>query len=141
MTPLFGKVEANKCRVETLYVEDTNKVVKLFTTEGIRSLVAALPKIMQDTSVSPARSLALYGAWLCGKCLATTTVTLDHKLCHPQGGSFNLPHAESYAIMLLPHALSYTASDIAEVMNRRTPTRLCCCHMPSPTLHLILLES
>jgi hypothetical protein len=32
------------------------------------------------------------------------------------GGSFNLPHAENHVIVLLPHALTSTATDIAEVM-------------------------
>jgi alcohol dehydrogenase class IV len=59
--------------------------------------------------------MALYGAWLCGKCLATTTVALHHKLCHVLGGSFNLPHAETHAV-ILPHVLAYNATEIPEVM-------------------------
>lgn len=40
---------------------------------------------------------------------------LHHKLCHVLGGSFALPHAETHTIVL-PHALSYNAPAIPEVM-------------------------
>ena len=43
---------------------------------------------------------AQYGAWLCGMCLANTTIALHHKLCHVLGGAFDLPHAETHAIVL-----------------------------------------
>jgi len=79
------------------------------------SLAVALPMVLQEPSSSTARSLALYGAWLCAKCLATTTVALHHKLCHVLGGSFNLPHAEIHAV-ILPHAIAYNASEIPDIM-------------------------
>ena len=33
-------------------------------------------------------------------------MALHHKLCHTLGGSFDLPHAETHAIVL-PHATAY----------------------------------
>lgn len=89
----------------------------MFAAEGIRSLATSLPLIMADPSVVPCRSQALFGAWLCGKCLATTTVALHHKLCHVLGGSFGLPHAETHCI-ILPHAVAYTAPNIPQIMDR-----------------------
>lgn len=44
-------------------------------------------------------------------------MSLHHKLCHTLGGSFNLPHAETHAVVL-PHALAYNAPAIPEVMER-----------------------
>jgi alcohol dehydrogenase class IV len=35
-------------------------------------------------------------------------MALHHKLCHTLGGTFNLPHAETHAIVL-PHVLAYNA--------------------------------
>ena len=107
----------NRCTVEALYAKDTNPIVSLFATEGIRSLAGSLPLIIANPSMDLCRSLALFGAWLCGKCLATTTVALHHKLCHVVGGSFDLPHAETHSV-ILPHALAYTAPNVPEVMER-----------------------
>jgi alcohol dehydrogenase class IV len=44
-------------------------------------------------------------------------MALHHKLCHTLGGTFNLPHAETHAIVL-PHALAYNARSIPDVMAR-----------------------
>jgi alcohol dehydrogenase class IV len=49
--------------------------------------------------------------------LGTTTMALHHKLCHVLGGSFNLPHAETHAIVL-PHATAYNAPAVPEAMRR-----------------------
>jgi hypothetical protein len=81
-TPLFVKVQANKCKVEALYAVDINSIAKVLPQEEFVSLAAALLKIMQDPWSSSARPLAFFGSWLCEKCLATTTVALHHKLCH-----------------------------------------------------------
>ena len=39
--------------------------------------------------------------------LGTVGMALHHKLCHTLGGSFDLPHAETHAV-LLPHTVAYT---------------------------------
>ena len=44
-------------------------------------------------------------------------MALHHKLCHTVGGSFNLPHAETHAI-ILPHAFSYNALAVPEAVTR-----------------------
>jgi alcohol dehydrogenase class IV len=64
-----------------------------------------------------ARSDALYGAWLCGTALDSADMGLHHKLCHTLGGTFNLPHAQTHAIVL-PHALAYNAKAAPAAMQR-----------------------
>ncbi|KAL9105408.1 MAG: hypothetical protein Q9187_008715 [Circinaria calcarea] len=103
--------------VEALYARNTNPVTCLLAQEGIRTLAIALPEIMEEPSAQPARSKALYGAWLCGTFLGNVGIALHHKLCHSLGGSFNLPHAETHTIVL-PHALSYNAPKAVEPMMR-----------------------
>ena len=44
-------------------------------------------------------------------------MSLHHKLCHVLGGMFNLPHAETHAIVL-PHAAAYNAAAAPEAMSR-----------------------
>jgi alcohol dehydrogenase class IV len=84
--------------------------------EGIRALCISLPEIIKNLRDSEARSNALYGAWLAGCTIATTSVALHHKLCHVLGG-FGLPHAETHAIVL-PHALKYNRDAAPEAMGR-----------------------
>ncbi|KAK5991517.1 Maleylacetate reductase [Cladobotryum mycophilum] len=103
--------------VEALYAKDANPIASMFAVEGIRLLASSLPLIMNDPSAVSARSDALQGAWFCAKCLAMTSVSLHHKLCHVLGGSFSLPHAETHSI-ILPHALAYTAPSIPHVMQK-----------------------
>jgi maleylacetate reductase len=74
--------------------------------DGIAALARALPVILDDATDRDARSDALYGAWLCGVCLGSVGMSLHHKLCHVLGGTFNLPHAETHAVVL-PHAVAY----------------------------------
>jgi alcohol dehydrogenase class IV len=85
--------------------------------EGIRALGSALPRISKSPGDRSARRDALYGAWLCGTVLAGTAMALHHKLCHVLGGSFDLPHAETHAVVL-PHAVAYNAAAVPEAMSR-----------------------
>ncbi|PVI03963.1 putative maleylacetate reductase [Periconia macrospinosa] len=94
--------------VEALYAPDTNPIIRLMAKEGIGALSQALLIITASPQDLEARTKALYGAWLCGVCLGSTTMSLHHKLCHTLGGSFNLPHAETHAI-LLPHTFAYNS--------------------------------
>jgi alcohol dehydrogenase class IV len=101
--------------VEALYARDRNPIISLMAQEGIRSLAQALPRIKNDAHDVAARADALYGAWLCGTCLGAVGMALHHKLCHTLGGTFNLPHAETHAV-ILPHAVAYNASAEPQAM-------------------------
>ncbi|KAF5008123.1 hypothetical protein FDECE_5607 [Fusarium decemcellulare] len=103
--------------VEALYARTRNPIITLLAVEGTKSLADALPQLSKDPASKEARSSALYGAWLCGTCLGSVGMSLHHKLCHTLGGSFDLPHSETHTI-ILPHALSYNASAVPEVMKQ-----------------------
>ena len=103
--------------VEALYAQDANPVTSLMAQEAVRALAQALPVIVKDARNRDARSDALYGAWLCGICLGTVGMALHHKLCHTLGGSFDLPHAETHAVVL-PHAVAYNAPSTPDAMRR-----------------------
>lgn len=103
--------------MEALYSANANPVISLLAVEGIRALSTALPTIIDIPQDLEARSLAQYGAWLCGLALGSVGMSLHHKLCHTLGGSFNMPHAETHTI-ILPHALSYNSPKIPVVMER-----------------------
>lgn len=103
--------------VEGLYARDGNPVMALIAEEGIRALGLALPAIAAAPRDRQARTHALYGAWLCGTVLGNTAMALHHKLCHVLGGSFDLPHAETHAVVL-PHAVAYNAAAAPKAMAR-----------------------
>lgn len=103
--------------VEALYARDGNPVVSLMAEEGIRALCQSLPVIAKAPGDVPARTEAQYGAWLCGMCLGAVGMALHHKLCHVLGGTFDLPHAETHAIVL-PHAVAYNSSAAPTAMQR-----------------------
>ncbi|KMO35718.1 maleylacetate reductase [Methylobacterium aquaticum] len=103
--------------VEALYAQDRNPIVSLMAEEAIRALARALPAIAAAPQDRTARADALYGAWLAGACLGTVGMALHHKLCHVLGGSFDLPHAATHAVVL-PHAAAYNAPAAPEAMAR-----------------------
>lgn len=94
--------------IEGLYAADANPVTSMMAVAGIAALQKALPAICENPANLAARSDALYGSWLCGTVLGAVAMALHHKLCHTLGGTLNLPHAETHAI-LLPHTAAFNA--------------------------------
>jgi alcohol dehydrogenase class IV len=92
--------------VEAMYAKDRNPMISLLAKEAIRVFARSLPILIKQPADLPARSEALYGAWLAGTCLGAVGMSLHHKLCHVLGGAFNLPHAETHTV-ILPHAIAY----------------------------------
>jgi alcohol dehydrogenase class IV len=101
--------------VEALYAQDRNPIVDLLALEAIRKLADALPRIALCPEDQGAREAALYGALLAGACLGSVGMALHHKLCHTLGGTFDLPHAATHAVVL-PHAAAYNAPSVPAVM-------------------------
>jgi maleylacetate reductase len=102
---------------EGLYSRDGNPILALMAEEGIRAMAVGLRQVVQRPDDLEARRNCLYGAWLCGMVLGSAGMALHHKLCHALGGGFNLPHAETHAV-LLPHVLAYNADAAPGAMRR-----------------------
>ena len=102
---------------EGLYAPDTNPVIDALAEQGINACANALPRLLRNSRDLDARGDALVGAWLCGTVMGSITVGLHHKLCHTLGGSFNLPHAETHAVVL-PHAMAYNTAAAPHAMAR-----------------------
>jgi alcohol dehydrogenase class IV len=102
---------------EALYARDANPLTSSLAVQGIQALATALPRVVDAPGDREARARALYGAWLCGVCLATVGMGLHHKLCHTLGGSFELPHAQTHAV-LLAHAVAYNSAAAPIAMQR-----------------------
>ena len=101
--------------IEALYTQDRNPIISILAVDGLRSLVAALPQLLGDARNREARSNALYGAWACGTCLGAVGMALHHRICHVLGGSFELPHSETHAV-ILPHATAFNEVAVPELL-------------------------
>jgi len=106
---------------EGLYAHDGSPITDLMAEEGIRTtahMLSTLRALPAEAAV-PMDTLgqALHGAWLCGSVLGAVAMGLHHKICHALGGSFNLPHAQTHAVML-PHTLAYNAPAAPRAMAR-----------------------
>ncbi|AYF01556.1 maleylacetate reductase [Paracoccus yeei] len=100
---------------EGLYARDRSPLSSLMAVEGLRAFRDGLPQVTADPGDLSARGQTLYGAWLCGTVLGQVGMALHHKLCHTLGGSFDLPHAETHAV-ILAHALAFNAVAVPDLL-------------------------
>ena len=98
---------------EALYATDRTEETTALALDGLKAFVDGLPKVLNNPSDLDAREATQRGAWACGTVLGQVGMSLHHKLCHTLGGSFNLPHAETHAIVL-PHAIAYNARGVGQ---------------------------
>jgi maleylacetate reductase len=101
--------------VEALYARDRHPLSTIMATEGLKAMARALPRIVKEPRDAEGRTDALYGAWLCGSVLGQVGMALHHKICHTLGGSFDMPHSETHAVML-PHTAGFNAQAVPELM-------------------------
>jgi maleylacetate reductase len=90
---------------EALYAPDCSPITALAAKESARVTAVALPRVSANPRDIDARADLLYGSWLAGTALGSTTMSLHHKLCHVLGGTFDLPHAPVHTAVL-PHVLA-----------------------------------
>lgn len=100
---------------EALYAQDRTEATSELAKEGLRAFVEALPRVLADPQDIRAREETQRGAYACGAVLGAVGMALHHKLCHTLGGSFDLPHAETHAIVL-PHAVHFNAEAVPALL-------------------------
>jgi maleylacetate reductase len=101
--------------VEALYARDRDPLTSLMAAEALRRFAEGLPTVVARPDDLGARLATLYAAWLCGTVLGLVGMSLHHKLCHTLGGTFDLPHAETHAIVL-PHAAGFNAGAAGDAL-------------------------
>lgn len=100
---------------EAIYAPNRNAGSDALAVQGLAAFVTGLPQVLADPTNLRAREETLRGAWACGTVLGQVGMGLHHKLCHTLGGSFDLPHADTHAI-ILPHAIAYNARSAAALL-------------------------
>lgn len=96
--------------VEAFWAPRRNPVSSAIAEDGIRHLAAGLAD-------RAARDELLLGAYLAGSAFAVAGSGLHHKICHALGGAFDLPHAQTHAIVL-PYVLAFNAPHAADAVSR-----------------------
>jgi maleylacetate reductase len=103
--------------VEASYAEGSSPVITAMAIEGITALARALPQVLRDPDDLEVRSDLLYAAYLAGSTLASAGSGLHHKICHVLGGAYDLPHAETHAL-ILPHVVAFNTPAMPDAMDR-----------------------
>lgn len=101
--------------VEALYAANRSPLTDLLAAEAIRLLRRALPDCVEEPSSQPARTTALYGAYLAGTVLAGTGMALHHRICHVLGGAFGIGHGDANAV-ILPHVVAFNAPAVPDAI-------------------------
>ena len=94
--------------VEGIYATGHNPVTTALALEAIGAIARALPIVMRRPDDLDGRGELLYGAYLSGVVLGTTSAGLHHKLAHVLGGTYDLVHADAHSV-LLPHVVAFNA--------------------------------
>jgi alcohol dehydrogenase class IV len=94
--------------VDSMWAPRADPIDRALAAEGIRALRVGLPLVVKEPGGTEGREHALYGAYLSARAFASAGSGLHHKICHVLGGKFNLPHAQTHAVVL-PHVLAFNA--------------------------------
>ncbi|MDA7984014.1 MAG: maleylacetate reductase [Alphaproteobacteria bacterium] len=96
--------------VEGLYARDRSPETTELALRGLRAFAEGLPAVLETPRDLAARENTQRGAWACGAVLGRVGMALHHKLCHALGGAFDMPHAQTHAV-ILPHAAAYNEAE------------------------------
>ncbi|MBK0420034.1 maleylacetate reductase [Leucobacter sp. CSA1] len=95
--------------IDSLWAPRADPINAAMASEGIQSLASGLPRLVNDPSDLDGRELVLHGAYVSAVAFASAGSGLHHKICHVLGGMFDLPHAQTHAVVL-PHVLAFNGS-------------------------------
>jgi maleylacetate reductase len=103
--------------VDSMWAPRADPINGALALEGVRALSDGLPKVVDDPHALGGREQTLYGAYLAAVAFASAGSGLHHKICHVLGGMFNLPHAQTHAVVL-PQVLAFNAPAVPETERR-----------------------
>ncbi|MEV0685329.1 maleylacetate reductase [Nocardia sp. NPDC050378] len=103
--------------VDSLWAPRADPINAAMATEGARALASGLRRVTHDPADLQGREQTLYGAYLAAVAFASAGSGLHHKICHVLGGRYNLPHAQTHAVVL-PYVLAFNAPNALEAQVR-----------------------
>ncbi|GAB26235.1 maleylacetate reductase [Gordonia polyisoprenivorans NBRC 16320 = JCM 10675] len=93
--------------VDALWAPRTDPINRAMACDALRTLDEGL-RMMTTDPTTVAHEHMLYGAYLAAVAFASAGSGLHHKICHVLGGMFDLPHADTHAVVL-PHVVAFNA--------------------------------
>jgi len=106
--------------VDSLWAPRADPLNAIQAQEAARVLAAGIRAFASDTTDSEARHRLQYGAYLAAVAFSSAGSGMHHTVCHVLGGTYNLPHAQTHAVVL-PYVLAYNM-DAARDAARRLET-------------------
>lgn len=103
--------------VDSMWGPRADPIDRALAQEGIRALATGLPAVAGDPTGLTGIEQTLYGAYLAAVAFASAGSGMHHKICHVLGGMFNLPHAQTHAVVL-PYVLAFNAPHAPEAEAR-----------------------
>ncbi len=103
--------------VDSLWADGADPVNRALALEGARALAEGLPAVGADPRGREGRDRCLVGAYLAAVAFASAGAGLHHKICHVLGGTWDLPHAATHAVVL-PHVLALNGPAVPELASR-----------------------
>ncbi|WP_329344648.1 maleylacetate reductase [Streptomyces sp. NBC_01352] len=103
--------------VDSMWGPRADPLDRALAQEGIRALATGLPAVADDSTSVEGIEQMLYGAYLAAVSFASAGSGMHHKICHVLGGMFNLPHAQTHAVVL-PYVLAFNAPHAPEAEAR-----------------------
>ncbi|MCX4853434.1 maleylacetate reductase [Streptomyces canus] len=103
--------------VDSMWGPRADPIDRALAQEGIRALATGLPAVADDSTGVEGIEQTLYGAYLAAVAFASAGSGMHHKICHVLGGMFNLPHAQTHAVVL-PYVLAFNAPHAPEAEAR-----------------------
>ncbi|WP_267618505.1 maleylacetate reductase [Gordonia bronchialis] len=103
--------------IDAMWAPRADPISSMTAAEGIRILAAGLPLVAADPDDVAGREQALLGSYLSASAFSSAGSGLHHKICHVLGGAYDLPHAQTHAIVL-PHVLAFNSPAAPEAAER-----------------------
>ncbi|MGO2112640.1 MAG: maleylacetate reductase [Pseudoclavibacter sp.] len=94
--------------VDALWAPNADPINAAPADVGMHALAGGLARFVDDPTHESGRDEALLGSYLAAVAFASSGSGMHHKICHALGGTYNLPHAETHAIVL-PFVVAFNA--------------------------------
>jgi maleylacetate reductase len=103
--------------VDSQWAPGADPINRALGLEGLHTLTTGLRLVRADPFDLAGRSQCLLGAYLAALSFASAGSGLHHKICHVLGGTWNLPHADTHAVVL-PHVVAFNAPVASAAISR-----------------------
>lgn len=98
---------------DSLWAPRADPINRALALAALQVMPDALRALASDEESLEAREATLHGAYLAAVAFASAGAGMHHKICHVLGGTFDLPHAPTHAVVL-PYVTAYNSVAAAD---------------------------